>query len=144
MSDKPDYMQKARGELNAAQIPHFAEGVAFHARTLEALDTERAAHEATKAELQAFLGFEESALNGNTITLLYPMPGDAEKAYNAMCKAKHALLPAPEPDPLVEALDWAMQVGPYSDTETLAARLRERFPELTRHGLTITAIGGKP
>jgi hypothetical protein len=143
MSDKPDYTQKARGELNAAQIPHFAEGVAFHARTLEALDSERAAHEATKAELQAFLGFEESALNGNTITLLYPMHGDAEKAYNAICKAKHALLPAPEPDPLAE-LAAMLSVAKHDDRNVF-----DHTPEeiglhvMENYEAVLTAIGGK-
>lgn len=53
-----DYMQQARA---LAESEPFQDGDwsmerlhrRVHARTLEALDTERAAHEATKAELQA-------------------------------------------------------------------------------------------
>jgi len=44
-----DYMQKARDMVRSAQ----SYGPLDIASTLEALDTEHAAHEATKAELQA-------------------------------------------------------------------------------------------
>jgi len=47
-----DYMQKARELLNTTSW-FGGDLQAIVASTLEALDTERAAHEATKAELQA-------------------------------------------------------------------------------------------
>jgi len=185
MTDKPDYMQMARDEYETADIipgqSAFDRLMGSLARTLEARDTERAAHEATverlriakieadhmretsiknsrernkaEAELQALRGKVASVLaqvlpglqfNGNvpvTVELL------------------RSLLPAPEPDPdpLVMHVARAISIRATElDAEAPDTCGRLQFivnrdyllaeaaiKELTRHGLSIAAIGGK-
>lgn len=91
-----DYMQKAREAAAklSPTLPHAAnvmlgnlddnEAVQSFARTLEALDTERAAHEATKAELQAIT----IALHDAIRRPMGVVPASADQFYNPVLAAQ--------------------------------------------------------
>jgi len=117
MTDKPDTCR-----IGTCVRAHMALN---HTRTFEALDTERAAHEATKAELQALQERVANICNNWVMT-----PG-AE-----ILEGLRSLLPAPELDPLVAV----MKEYGHSHPDEAAERMAEI---LTRRGLTIAAIGGK-
>jgi len=138
MTDKPDYMQKVRDDLGAGGNPV---AVLLLAHTLEALDTERESsigwasqfrrevesHEETKAELQALRERVAQICKNWVMT-----PG-AE-----ILESLRSLLPAP--DPLVQAVKECGYATLDQIEPEFAADLRAA---LTRHGLTISAIGGK-
>jgi len=166
MTDKPDYMQKARKQLETdATAQPLSIGAVIHLRNaLEALDTERAAHEATKAELQALrerAGEVVSIASHELHACLGMLHGeDAKDVARAHAECRdflRSLLPAPEPDPLVMYVARAISIRATElDAEAPDTCGRLQFivnrdyllaeaaiKELTRHGLTIAAIGGK-
>jgi len=127
MTDKPDYMQKARDMLGTDRHVTTVALIENLARTLEALDTERAAHEATKAEVMDYMvkwaeegqraDKAEAELQALRVGLadrrvlntliarhfkpLVPDLPDLVLAGNRLCDDIQALI-QPEPDPLVE------------------------------------------
>jgi len=154
MTDKPDYMQKSRDEADGSFVPgtfaSYEAAVAAHARTLEALDTEHAAHEETKAELQALREGVADVVQ-SAATLKHQGNCTSSPTHPDTCgcglmqhrRTIQALLPAPEPepDPLVAAIQYLDSITEgYDGPEKYAKRLEDA---LTRHGLTIAAIGGK-
>lgn len=128
MTEKPDYMQKADESASSHRCMRTA-----LARTLEAIDTERAAHDATKAELQALRGSVASA----AFTLLAQDCEDG--AFRVLVDVTmRQFLTTPEPEPLVVAISEA--IGEYIMP---GATWGELPKALARHGLKLTAIGGK-
>lgn len=142
MTEKPDYMQMAIEAVEAmAMKEHSGGGVDMMdhwmalATTLEALDTERTAHEATMAELQA--------LREAGIALLRRVEDYMLGAVRASSAAEfrdfRALLPQPTADPLVACVKEAAEQMGTGDFAQLTGYLRS---SLARHGLTITEKQG--
>jgi len=149
MTDKPDYTQKARASFDGFDT--IAEFLSEHARTLEALDTEHAAHEATKALMECHVahiaeltverntaGAELQALRGKVASVLAQVLPGLQFNGNVPVTVEllRSLLPAPEPDPLVVVMKEYGHSHPDEAAERMAGIL-------ARHGLTIAAIGGK-
>ena len=159
MTEKPDYMQnasravymcKTRGGMSEREA--MMHTLAMH---FQALDTECAAHEATKDAL------DQSHENGNQLVsellderaaheatkaelqALRERVGAAFKEGNegSMMKALQILrspLPQPAADPLLSVL------AEYHSSTSIGRHEVEEFREIaTRHGLTITTIGGE-
>jgi len=136
MTEKPDYMQKAR-EILKDEYAHNA-----LAHTLEALDTERAAHEATKAELLALReGVAQIVRETTNVSRELDNYADCIASVNSHARS---ILPQPAVDPLVEAFREIHGQDIIEGEEWSVGIARRLNEALTRHGLTITAIGGKP
>jgi len=164
MTDKPDYMQKARDEYETADIitgqSAFDRLMGSLARTLEVLDTERAAHEATKAESLKWQDRHDHQLE-RAVQAEAEWQALREAAYDVMhvldqttmrgidlggrIERLRSLLPAPEPDPLPRKVRDALRKAfPFSLGEADEGNAADMIDALTRHGLTITTIGNTP
>ena len=130
MTEKPDYMQFAWDKLD--DCVDFDAVVREHAHTLEALDTECAAHEATKAELQALRDRYAAKMSVVEWAINQPVEN-----FDGIIASLHSLLPQPVADPLEAAIQSALDNGNDITAFEIANTLREQFPALT-------AIGGKP
>lgn len=157
MTEKPDYMQMARDarwlvHRDMRTLSSLDAGIFAHARTLAALDTERTAHEATKAEVLDYMvkwaedgqradkaEAELRALREAAKALLYFIGPNDTRVYasDAPVAALRSLLPQPAADPLDQVLEsLPANFGNCVDGSTA---LREA---LARHGLTITEKQG--